>query len=47
MLNKLKEYGFDDWQIERLLKVKKLNCSHGVYTIKGNKLYLNGIEKVL
>ena len=47
MANKLREYGFDDWQIVKLLKTKKLNCSHGFYTIKGNKLYLNGIEKAL
>ena len=39
----LLNYGFQDWQIERLLKTKKLDTSHGHYTIVKNCLYLNGV----
>lgn len=43
---KLLLYGFDDWQVERLMKVKKLNSNHGVYTLdkKQEKLFLDGKE---
>lgn len=37
---KLEEYGFYDFQIEKLLKKGKLNTGQGDYTLKDNKLVL-------
>ena len=40
MTNKLIEYGFDDWQVERLLSNKVLKTSHGTYKIVKSELLL-------
>lgn len=40
MKNKLLAYGFELWQVETLIKTKKLNTIHGSYTLIGKKLVL-------
>ena len=40
MKNKLLAYGFELWQVETLIKTKKLNAIHGSYTLIGKKLVL-------
>lgn len=42
---RLKEYGFREEQIKKLLKGKRLNTVHGEYILKDGVLTLNGIEK--
>lgn len=45
MKEKLIKYGFDDWQIERLLSNKVLKTSHGTYKIiKGGLLLKRDTE---
>ena len=35
MRDKLLNYGFQDWQIEKLMKDKELDTVHGIYTLDG------------
>lgn len=37
----LKDYGFQDWQVERLLKGKELDTNHGIYKVDKDGLVLH------
>lgn len=43
MKDALSNYGFDDWQIKRLLETGKLSTSHGDYKFVNDTLYYNGV----
>ena len=45
MRDKLLNYGFQDWQIEKLMKDKELDTVHGVYTLEGETLFLTQDEE--
>ena len=45
MKEKLEKYGFQDWQIEKLMKDKELDTVHGVYTLEGETLFLTQDEE--
>lgn len=46
LTTRLKKYGFQNWQIENLLKTGKIDTSHGKYQLnkKTNTLLLNEKE---
>lgn len=44
MQEKLLNYGFQEFQIAKLLKTKKIDTTHGIYTLEGSKLLLETIE---
>lgn len=41
MKEKLLKYGFPEWQIDILLKKKKVSTGHGEYILKSDKLELH------
>lgn len=40
MQDKLLLYGFEQWQIDILVKHRNLATSHGIYIMNGSRLYL-------
>ena len=45
--DQLFKYGMPDFQITKLLKTKKVATGHGIYTLKGSALYLDGKKVIM